>query len=147
MSYTKLVPALVRANSAHIKRIRIAPGRFRSTVASTQQQELADKDQSIDECAVETVPVELISQTTCVNDAQAKKITIDFDNTLEAYKSKDNIELLRSLLVFKMCTIDFLVDKNKEVSRTCAHPDVRLKMSNFTWVWMVASACPAYEQF
>uniref|UniRef100_A0A667ZWM9 Proline dehydrogenase n=1 Tax=Myripristis murdjan TaxID=586833 RepID=A0A667ZWM9_9TELE len=43
------------------------------------------------------------------------KITIDFDNTEEAYKSKDNIELLRSLLVFKLCTFDFLVDKNKEL--------------------------------
>uniref|UniRef100_A0A673WFM4 Proline dehydrogenase n=1 Tax=Salmo trutta TaxID=8032 RepID=A0A673WFM4_SALTR len=41
------------------------------------------------------------------------RIEIDFDNTHEAYKSKDNIELLRSLLVFKLCTFDFLVDKNK----------------------------------
>uniref|UniRef100_A0A8C1L1B9 Proline dehydrogenase n=2 Tax=Cyprinus carpio TaxID=7962 RepID=A0A8C1L1B9_CYPCA len=42
-------------------------------------------------------------------------ISIDFDNTQEAYKSKDMMELLRSLLVFKLCTIDFLVDKNKEL--------------------------------
>uniref|UniRef100_A0A8C1SBV3 Proline dehydrogenase n=1 Tax=Cyprinus carpio TaxID=7962 RepID=A0A8C1SBV3_CYPCA len=42
-------------------------------------------------------------------------ISIDFDNTQEAYKSKDTMELLRSLLVFKLCTIDFLVDKNKEL--------------------------------
>uniref|UniRef100_A0A667ZWH2 Proline dehydrogenase n=1 Tax=Myripristis murdjan TaxID=586833 RepID=A0A667ZWH2_9TELE len=61
------------------------------------------------------VPVELISQTKNVTDNHVDKITIDFDNTEEAYKSKDNIELLRSLLVFKLCTFDFLVDKNKEL--------------------------------
>lgn len=46
---------------------------------------------------------------------ERQRISIDFDNTQEAYKSKDTMELLRSLLVFKLCTIDFLVDKNKEL--------------------------------
>uniref|UniRef100_A0A8C7SXH0 Proline dehydrogenase n=1 Tax=Oncorhynchus mykiss TaxID=8022 RepID=A0A8C7SXH0_ONCMY len=55
------------------------------------------------------------AQTKNNTDAQTRKIAIDFDNTHEAYKSKDNIELLRSLLVFKLCTFDFLVDKNKEL--------------------------------
>uniref|UniRef100_A0A8C8IV03 Proline dehydrogenase n=1 Tax=Oncorhynchus tshawytscha TaxID=74940 RepID=A0A8C8IV03_ONCTS len=55
----------------------------------------------------------LVSKNT--TDAQTQKIEIDFGNTHEAYKSKDNIELLRSLLVFKLCTFDFLVDKNKEL--------------------------------
>uniref|UniRef100_A0AAZ3P0N0 Proline dehydrogenase n=2 Tax=Oncorhynchus TaxID=8016 RepID=A0AAZ3P0N0_ONCTS len=54
-------------------------------------------------------------QTKNNTDAQTRKIAIDFDNTHEAYKSKDNIELLRSLLVFKLCTFDLLVDKNKEL--------------------------------
>uniref|UniRef100_A0A667ZJY2 Proline dehydrogenase n=1 Tax=Myripristis murdjan TaxID=586833 RepID=A0A667ZJY2_9TELE len=79
------------------------------------RQEVGDKEQQIDECAVVKVPVELISQTKNVTDNHVDKITIDFDNTEEAYKSKDNIELLRSLLVFKLCTFDFLVDKNKEL--------------------------------
>lgn len=65
---------------------------------------------------VETVPVELISENKNGANTQLSKIHIDFDNTQEAYKSKGNIELLRSLLVFKLCTIDLLVDKNKEVS-------------------------------
>ncbi|MBN3304270.1 PROD dehydrogenase, partial [Amia calva] len=43
------------------------------------------------------------------------KVSIEFENTKEAYKSKDSLELLRSLLVFKLCTYDFLVDKNKEL--------------------------------
>ncbi|XP_071378438.1 proline dehydrogenase 1, mitochondrial isoform X2 [Centroberyx affinis] len=116
MSYTKFATALVRANLDNIKKIRISPGRFRSTVASAQRQEQGEKEQQLDECAVvKTVPVELISQTKNVTNRHVNKIAIDFDNTQEAYKSKDNIELLRSLLVFKLCTFDVLVDKNKEL--------------------------------
>ncbi|XP_062333925.1 proline dehydrogenase 1, mitochondrial [Osmerus eperlanus] len=121
MSYTKLVPALIRANSENIKRIRFSscPGRFRSTVASTQRTEVqgGEKDPRIDgDCTVtKPVQVDLISQTKNAADTHTLKITIDFENTLEAYKSKTNIELLRSLLVFKLCTFDFLVDKNKEL--------------------------------
>lgn len=114
MSYAKIVAALSRANAGHIHRIRISPRRCRSTVASTKTHE--DKDQ-LDGCSVvEAVPVELISQTKTASSAQQNQIHIDFDNTEEAYKSKGNKELLRSLLVFKLCTFDVLVDKNKEVS-------------------------------
>uniref|UniRef100_A0A8C4F0B8 Proline dehydrogenase n=1 Tax=Dicentrarchus labrax TaxID=13489 RepID=A0A8C4F0B8_DICLA len=49
--------------------------------------------------------------------ATANEISVDFDQTREAYKSKDSLELLRSLVVFKLCSYDFLVDKNKEVMR------------------------------
>uniref|UniRef100_A0AAQ5WZF5 Proline dehydrogenase n=1 Tax=Amphiprion ocellaris TaxID=80972 RepID=A0AAQ5WZF5_AMPOC len=102
MSYTKFVPALVRANSGNIGKLRISPVRCRSTVVSAKSQE--EKEPQMDGCAlVEAVPVD--------------KIRIDFDNTQEAYRSKGNIELLRSLLVFKLCTIDVLVEKNKEVSK------------------------------
>lgn len=45
----------------------------------------------------------------------ASGISINFDQTREAYRSKDSLELLRSLVVFKLCSYDFLVDKNKEV--------------------------------
>lgn len=83
-------------------------------MASTKSHE--EKEQQMDGCTVvETEPVELISQTKSVTNTQLNKIHIDFDNTQEAYRSKDNIELLRSLLVFKLCTFDFLVEKNKEL--------------------------------
>lgn len=111
MSYTKFAAALVRANPAMVNKIRISPGRFRSTVASTQTKE------EMDGCpVVEAEPVELISQSKNVTDTLSNKIHIDFDNTQEAYRSKGNVELLRSLLVFKLCTFDALVEKNKEVS-------------------------------
>ncbi|XP_061529440.1 proline dehydrogenase 1, mitochondrial isoform X1 [Phycodurus eques] len=42
-------------------------------------------------------------------------ISVDFEQTREAYKSKDSLELLRSLLVLKMCSYDFLVEKNQEI--------------------------------
>ncbi|KAL0965656.1 hypothetical protein UPYG_G00284060 [Umbra pygmaea] len=119
MSYTKVstLPALVRASSENIKRICWSQGRCRSSVASTQRKEVeGGKEQPVDDCSVvKDVQADLISQTNKGTDAQRQKIAIDFDNTHEAYKSKDNIELLRSLLVFKLCTFDFLVDKNKEL--------------------------------
>ncbi|XP_028274019.1 proline dehydrogenase 1, mitochondrial [Parambassis ranga] len=109
MSYTKFVAALVRVNTG---KIRISPARCRSTVASTKSEE----EKEMDGCAVvEAAPVELISQTKNNANTMLSKIHIDFDNTEEAYKSKGNIELLRSLLVFKLCTFDFLVEKNKEI--------------------------------
>ncbi|XP_047197337.1 proline dehydrogenase 1, mitochondrial [Hippoglossus stenolepis] len=45
----------------------------------------------------------------------ANGISVDFDLTREAYKSKDSLELLRSLVVFKLCSYDILVDKNTEI--------------------------------
>ncbi|KAJ4926091.1 hypothetical protein JOQ06_008274 [Pogonophryne albipinna] len=114
MSYTKFAAALVRANPGNVRNVRISPGRCRSTVASTKSKE--ETHQQIDGCSVvEAEPVELISQGTHVRKTLLNKISIDFDNTQEAYRSKGNIELLRSLLVFKLCTIDVLVEKNKEL--------------------------------
>ncbi|KAK2845388.1 hypothetical protein Q7C36_010242 [Tachysurus vachellii] len=42
-------------------------------------------------------------------------IHVDFEQTKEAYKSKGTAELLRGLLVLKLCSYDFLVDKNKQI--------------------------------
>ncbi|KAI4816981.1 hypothetical protein KUCAC02_009277 [Chaenocephalus aceratus] len=114
MSCSKFAAALVRANPGNVRNVRISPGRCRSTVASTKSKE--ETHQQIDGCSVvEAEPVELMSQGTHVKKTLLNKISIDFDNTQEAYRSKGNIELLRSLLVFKLCTIDVLVDKNKEL--------------------------------
>lgn len=114
MSYAKLAAALARANSASVNKMLISPGRCRSTVASTKRQE---ERSQLEGCAVvEAEPVELISHTKASPKAHSSPISVDFDNTQEAYRSKGNIELLRSLLVFRLCAIDVLVEKNKEVS-------------------------------
>uniref|UniRef100_A0A672ZLV2 Proline dehydrogenase n=1 Tax=Sphaeramia orbicularis TaxID=375764 RepID=A0A672ZLV2_9TELE len=90
MSYMRLA-AFVRRNVN-----KISPGKYRSTVASTK---LKEEKEQLDGCAVvEAEP----------------HIHVDFDNTQEAYKSKDNIELLRSLLVFKLCTFDFLLESHEQ---------------------------------
>ncbi|KAI3362292.1 hypothetical protein L3Q82_012608 [Scortum barcoo] len=102
MSYTKFVAALLRTNSG---KLRASHARCRSTVASTNARE----EKQLHGCGVvEMEPVEVLRQ-------DAKRFNIDFDNTQEAYRSKGNMELLRSLLVFKLCTFDFLVEKNKEL--------------------------------
>ncbi|XP_053267680.1 proline dehydrogenase 1, mitochondrial [Pleuronectes platessa] len=109
MSYAKLVSALVRGNSG---KLRISSGRCRSTAASTKSRE----EKEPGGCAVvEAQPVELISQTRSASDAPLSRVHIDFDNTKEAYESKGNAELIRSLVVFKLCTVDLLVEKNKEL--------------------------------
>ncbi|XP_029025254.1 proline dehydrogenase 1, mitochondrial [Betta splendens] len=114
MAYAKLLAALRRTSSANLRNAHLSLGRCRPSVASTRRRE--DKEQPLDGCpVVEAVPVELISQSIKATDAPRSEIHIDFDNTEEAYKSKGNLELIRSLLVFKLCTVDVLVEKNKEL--------------------------------
>ncbi|XP_040206576.1 proline dehydrogenase 1, mitochondrial-like isoform X2 [Rana temporaria] len=42
-------------------------------------------------------------------------LTIDFHNTQEAYRSKNTWELMRSMLVFYLCSVDRLVDRNQQL--------------------------------
>lgn len=113
MSYAKLVSALARANSTNVNKMLVSPGRYRSTVASAKSQE---ERSQVEGCAVvEAEPVELISHTKAAPNGHRSHVKVDFDNTQEAYRSKGNIELLRSLLVFRLCAVDVLVEKNKEV--------------------------------
>ncbi|KAM6943954.1 LOW QUALITY PROTEIN: proline dehydrogenase 1, mitochondrial [Lycodopsis pacificus] len=53
--------------------------------------------------------------TTSTSTSAANEISVDFDQTQGAYKSKDSLELLRSLVVFKLCSYDFLVEKYTEI--------------------------------
>ncbi|MEQ2286704.1 hypothetical protein AMECASPLE_005142 [Ameca splendens] len=116
MSYTKFLASLIRAKSVNLNKIRSSPSRCRSTVASPDRQEEKEQQRQSEGCAVvEADPVELITQTKNAKDVRLNRIHVDFDNTEEAYKSKNNIELLRSLLVFNLCAIDILVEKNKEL--------------------------------
>ena len=52
---------------------------------------------------------------TNVDDPAYKKIDQSFENAKEAYMSRTNSELLRCLAVFQMCSVNVLVEKNKEV--------------------------------
>uniref|UniRef100_A0A4W5Q9A4 Proline dehydrogenase n=1 Tax=Hucho hucho TaxID=62062 RepID=A0A4W5Q9A4_9TELE len=81
--------------------------RAQSTVASTQSdQDVTNRE----DAGAQSYP-----SRKSRNASSSPKISIDFELTQEAYKSKDNLELLRSLVVFKLCSYDLLVDKNKEL--------------------------------
>lgn len=117
MSYGKAVPVFARAGlDVNLRNVSaLSTRRLESTVASTRRNQSAEERAYID-CAVPKTDVQadLIQQNR--NHVPNKnKISIDFEQTKEAYKSKDTGELLRSLIVFKLCSYDLLVDKNKEV--------------------------------
>ncbi|XP_066545209.1 proline dehydrogenase 1, mitochondrial isoform X2 [Amia ocellicauda] len=121
MSSTKLVPAFARTGSDLCATRAAISARLRSTVPSTQSQPSPDGEDGSDPTRgvarkTEAPAGEHIRQVQHRGPPRPKsKVSIEFENTKEAYKSKDSLELLRSLLVFKLCTYDFLVDKNKEL--------------------------------
>ncbi|XP_062307587.1 proline dehydrogenase 1, mitochondrial [Osmerus eperlanus] len=105
MSYFKTVPVFSRAAVELLcRRLNVLSNRrLRSTVASART----------DRGNVNTT--EDVAQSQFSRPKSSCKIVVDFEQTQEAYKSKDSLELLRSLVVFKLCTYDILVDKNKEL--------------------------------
>ncbi|XP_032234100.2 proline dehydrogenase 1, mitochondrial [Nematostella vectensis] len=42
---------------------------------------------------------------------------LKFDNAKEAFRSKTTFEIARALAVFRLCSIDFLVEKNQEIMK------------------------------
>ena len=70
--------------------------------------------------ATVAVPVDIINEWekgANTKDPCYETVDLSFENSSEAYKSKTNYELLRSLLVFNLCSIRPLVDNNKTVSK------------------------------
>ncbi|KAM9360227.1 proline dehydrogenase 1, mitochondrial [Symphorus nematophorus] len=128
MFHIKTVPALTRAGADIPFKRLLSSRRLRSTFTSTSGTQTERRDGASSSSS---------SSRSCDDGAQhdsarlecpgqpgrgerdaaaaANEISVDFDQTREAYKSKDSLELLRSLVVFKLCSYDFLVDKNKEV--------------------------------
>ena len=47
-------------------------------------------------------------------DPAYEKIDLSFCNTEDAFRAKTNLELLRGYLVFQLCSINYIVDNNKE---------------------------------
>ncbi|XP_067426258.1 proline dehydrogenase 1, mitochondrial [Thunnus thynnus] len=124
MFYVKTVPTLTRAGAdISFKRV-LCSRRLRSTVTSTSATQREQQDDSSrgtaehDSARSESPgsgPGQPGTGGRCGTTNAANEITVDFDQSQEAYKSKDSLELLRSLVVFKLCSYDFLVDKNKEI--------------------------------
>ncbi|XP_041856581.1 proline dehydrogenase 1, mitochondrial [Melanotaenia boesemani] len=119
MFCTKTVSALTWASAdIHLKRL-LSNRRLRSTVTSTStttQSERADHDGSRGGAHRAPRPSQIPGGArTDGTVSAANNMSVDFEQTREAYKSKDSLELLRSLVVFKLCSYDFLVDKNQEI--------------------------------
>lgn len=128
MFHIKTVPALARAGAGSPFKRLLSSRRLRSTVTSTSatQAEPRDVGSSRGDARHETARSSpgrpgregRDRAGTDNSTAAANEVYVDFEQTREAYKSKDSLELLRSLVVFKLCSFDFLVDKNKEVMKS-----------------------------
>uniref|UniRef100_A0A8C6U5J6 Proline dehydrogenase n=1 Tax=Neogobius melanostomus TaxID=47308 RepID=A0A8C6U5J6_9GOBI len=95
--------------------VRALPSLTRTGVAPFLSHRRARSTSSISAARTEHAPT-VSGRGHSSPSSRANEISVDFEQTQEAYKSKDSLELLRSLVVFKLCSYDFLVDKNKELS-------------------------------
>ncbi|XP_039626501.1 proline dehydrogenase 1, mitochondrial [Polypterus senegalus] len=86
--------------------------RSQSSVATPQNKTTSETDDEAPVVKKRDVQVDDICASCS---ASRYRVSIDFENTKEAYRSKTTLELLRSLFVFKLCTFDFVVDRNKEL--------------------------------
>lgn len=82
---------------------------FKSTLASARQQEEPDPTPDSDDKPKRSVTNRVLDEY------GHPYVDLSFNNAEEAYRSKGNFEIIRSLLVFNLCSINYLVDKNKEV--------------------------------
>ncbi|KAG8455781.1 hypothetical protein GDO86_001829 [Hymenochirus boettgeri] len=89
-----------------------------STASSPKLKETADPKEH-EQTGGKTWQVgSLVDQTKSHENLKLKSCAADilnFDNTKEAYKSKATWELLRSIMVFWLCSIDTLVDRNQQI--------------------------------
>ncbi|KAL7392668.1 hypothetical protein ABVT39_028065 [Epinephelus coioides] len=126
MFHVRAVPALTRAGADTSFKRLLCSRRLRSTVTSTPatqtepREDVSSRGGARHDSARSEFPGQpgsggRDSTTNTTSTAAANEISVDFDQTQEAYKSKDSLELLRSLVVFKLCSYDLLVDKNKEI--------------------------------
>lgn len=114
MFHVKTLPILRRIGAGFPSKRLISSRKLRSTVPSASATRTEPQDSN--SCAgAQYVPERLECAREPGRAGQDVGISLNFDQTREAYMSKDSLELLRSLVVFKLCSYDFLVDKNKEV--------------------------------
>ncbi|KAM4706915.1 proline dehydrogenase 1, mitochondrial [Discoglossus pictus] len=112
------------SNMSSIGRISLiirSPGRecirLRSTAAATKEQAPADqKEQHVGEKLLELgSQVDHMERSENLVKSPCPAATINFGDTKEAYKNKATWELMRSSIVFWLCSIDTLVDRNQQI--------------------------------
>lgn len=121
MFRVRTVSALSRAAAeGHLKRLLFSR-RLRSTVTEQWQADSERSRGGAPRASAQSQPPGKSGKTAkdrITSASAANTISVNFEGTREAYKSKDSLELLRSLVVFKLCSYDFLVDNNTEVWRS-----------------------------
>lgn len=123
MLCVKTVPTPTRAGAGIPLKRLLFSRRLRSTVTSAPATHREPREDVNSRFSAKHVPEPAGEPRGGGRDgiSSANKISVNFDQTREAYKSKDTLELLRSLVVFKLCSYDFLVEKNQEVTM---HPTI-----------------------
>lgn len=93
------------------------PVRMRSTAAAAaaKTKEQAAEDGAQGKSCPLGSQVDHIERSKNLLHKPCPAITMNFENTQEAYKSKPSWELLRSLMVLWLCSIDSLVDRNQQL--------------------------------
>ncbi|XP_028434149.1 proline dehydrogenase 1, mitochondrial isoform X2 [Perca flavescens] len=115
MFHVKAVPALTRAGADIPFKRLLSSRRLRSSTSATQTEPQDDVGAKHDTVNMEFPGQQRRGGRDGTTTTAANEVSVDFDQAQGAYKSKDSLELLRSLVVFKLCSYDFLVDKNKEI--------------------------------
>ncbi|XP_047236638.1 proline dehydrogenase 1, mitochondrial [Girardinichthys multiradiatus] len=123
MFCVKTVPASTWANAVNHFRRLLSNRRLRSIVTSSSTNRPEKADHARTRSGVQRASARLQSPGECgraerdrtISSSAANKFSVDFERGQEAYRSKDSLELLRSLVVLKLCSYDFLVDNNKEI--------------------------------
>lgn len=83
---------------------------------SIQRNALWFRCSAVRKQSVGPVTTSLSQQQELCKHETGQRTDITFDDPKQAFGSKTSLELLRALLVFKLCSVNFLVNKNKEVS-------------------------------
>ncbi|XP_067862018.1 proline dehydrogenase 1, mitochondrial-like isoform X1 [Heptranchias perlo] len=92
-----------------------AAGRLRSTAAAPKQKEPAREEPSSGHDHQFLAPLESVPHPATAAPGSTAPVIPDFSNHCEAYRSKSSAELVRSLLVFRLCSYGVLVDRHKEL--------------------------------
>ncbi|XP_008416123.1 proline dehydrogenase 1, mitochondrial [Poecilia reticulata] len=116
----KTVPAHTWVNAEILLKRLLSNRRLQSTVTSSSTPPPEKTDHGRNRSGAQRASARLQSlgkrgRDRTNSSSAANEISVDFEQSQEAYRSKDSLELLRSLVVFKLCSYDFLVDKNEEI--------------------------------
>ncbi|XP_073438812.1 proline dehydrogenase 1, mitochondrial isoform X2 [Dendrobates tinctorius] len=112
MACSKMFPAVRLA--ASLRCPLTLPARMRSTAAAAAKAKEQAAEEGAQPCPLAS-QVDHMERSETLLHQSCPAATMNFENTQEAYKSKPTWELLRSMMVFWLCSFDALVDRNQQI--------------------------------